>query len=103
MIEIIFAIPSANVQTKKEILDICKESGCKLRTLPGMYQLINGEVSVSKLKEVEIEDLLGREPICINVAEVLDYLSEKTVLVTGEAVPSAVNFAARLRGITRKD
>ena len=81
--EIIFAIPSANVQTKKEILDICKESGCKLRTLPGMYQLINGEVSVSKLKEVEIEDLLGREPICINVAEVLDYLSGKTVLVTG--------------------
>ena len=81
--EIIFAIPSADVQTRKEILDICKESGCKLRTLPGMYQLINGDVSVSKLKEVEIEDLLGREPIRINTEEVLDYVGGKTVLVTG--------------------
>lgn len=81
--EIIFAIPSANVQTRKEILDICKESGCKLRTLPGMYQLINGDVSVSKLKEVEIEDLLGREPIQINTEEVLEYVSGKVVMVTG--------------------
>lgn len=81
--EIIFAIPSANVQTRKEILDICTESGCKLRTLPGMYQLINGDVSVSKLKEVEIEDLLGREPIQINTGEVLGYVSGKVVMVTG--------------------
>ena len=81
--EIIFAIPSTNVQTRKEILDICKETGCKLRTLPGVYQLINGDVSVSKLKEVEIEDLLGREPIEINTKEVFDYVSGKTVLVTG--------------------
>lgn len=81
--EIYLAIPSANVQTRKEILDICKESGCKLRTLPGMYQLINGDVSVAKLKEVEIEDLLGREPIQINIEEVLGYVSGKTVLVTG--------------------
>lgn len=81
--EIIFAIPSADRQTKKEILDICKESGCKMRTLPGMYQLIKGDVSVSKLKEVEIEDLLGREPIQINTEEVFDYLGGKVVLVTG--------------------
>ncbi len=81
--EIIFAIPSAGVQVRKEILDICKESGCKLRTLPGMYQLINGDVSVAKLKEVEIEDLLGREPIQINTGEVLDYVGGKVVLVTG--------------------
>lgn len=81
--EIIFAIPSASVQTRKEILDICTESGCKLRTLPGMYQLINGDVSVSKLKEVEIEDLLGREPIQINTEEVLEYVSGKVVMVTG--------------------
>ena len=81
--EIIFAIPSANVQTRKEILDICKESGCKLRTLPGMYQLLNGDVSVSKLKEVEIEDLLGREPIQINTEEVMGYVSGKVVMVTG--------------------
>ena len=81
--EIILAIPSANVQTRKEILDICKETGCRLQTLPGMYQLINGEVSVSKLREVEIEDLLGREPIQINTEEVLKYVSSKVVLVTG--------------------
>lgn len=81
--EIIFAIPSASVQTRKEILDICTESGCRLRTLPGMYQLINGDVSVSRLKEVEIEDLLGREPIRINTEEVLEYVSGKVVMVTG--------------------
>lgn len=81
--EIIFAIPSASVQTRKEILDICKESGCKLRTIPGTYQLINGDVSVSSLKEVEIEDLLGREPIRINTEEVLGHVSGKVVLVTG--------------------
>lgn len=81
--EIILAIPSANVHTRKEILDICKETGCKLQALPGMYQLINGDVSVSKLKEVEIEDLLGREPIQINTEEVLEYVSGKVVMVTG--------------------
>ncbi len=81
--EIIFAIPSAGTKTRKEILDICKETGCKLRALPGVYQLINGDVSVSELKEVEIEDLLGREPIQINTEEVLDYVRGKTVLVTG--------------------
>lgn len=81
--EIIFAIPTAGVKDRKEILDICKESGCKLRTLPGMYQLINGEVSVSKLREVAIEDLLGREPIEINTEEVLSFVTGKVVMVTG--------------------
>lgn len=81
--EIIYAIPSSNIQTKKEILDICKETGCKLLTLPGMYQLINGDISVSKLKNVEIEDLLGREPIQINTDEVFNYVSNKVVMVTG--------------------
>ena len=81
--EIIFAIPSASTRVRKEILDICKETGCKMRTLPGMYQLINGDVSIAKLKEVEIEDLLGRDPIKINTEEVLGYVKDKTVLVTG--------------------
>ena len=81
--EIIFAIPSADPQTKKEILEICKESSCKMRMLPGVYQLINGDVSVSKLKQVEIEDLLGREPVQINTEEVLNYVRGKTILVTG--------------------
>ncbi len=81
--EIIFAIPSANHQVRKEILDICKETGCRLKTIPGTYQLLNGEVSVAKLKEVEIEDLLGREPIKINLDEIIDYVSGKVVMVTG--------------------
>lgn len=81
--EIIFAIPSASTRVRKEILDICKETGCKMRTLPGMYQLINGDVSIAKLKEVEIEDLLGRDPIKINTEEVLGYVKDKIVLVTG--------------------
>ena len=81
--EIIVAIPSASMKERKEILEICKETGCKLRTLPGMYQLINGDVSVSKLKDVEIEDLLGREPIKINIDDIIDYVSGKVVMVTG--------------------
>lgn len=81
--EIIFAIPSASNKVRKEILDICKETGCKLRTLPGIYQLINGDVSVSKLKEVEIEDLLGRDPIQINTEEVLNSVRNRVILVTG--------------------
>ncbi len=81
--QIIFAIPSAGAQVRKEILNICKESGCQLRILPGMYQLVNGDVSVSKLKDVEIDDLLGREPIRINNEEVLGHVEGKTILVTG--------------------
>lgn len=81
--EIIFAIPSASTKERKEILEICKETGCKLRALPGIYQLINGEVSVAKLKDVEIEDLLGREPIKINIDDIIGYVSGKVVMVTG--------------------
>ena len=81
--EIIFAIPSASTKDRKEILEICKETGCKLRALPGIYQLINGEVSVAKLKDVEIEDLLGREPIKINIEDIIGYVSGKVVMVTG--------------------
>ena len=81
--EIIFAIPTASSKARKEILDICKDTGCRLRALPGMYQLINGEVSVSKLQEVQIEDLLGRDPIQINIDEVIGYVSGKVIMVTG--------------------
>jgi FlaA1/EpsC-like NDP-sugar epimerase len=81
--EIIIAIPSASRQTIKPIVEICKESGCHLRILPGMYQLINGDVNVSNLREVQIEDLLGRDPIEVNVDEIIGYVRGKTVLVTG--------------------
>ena len=81
--EIIIAIPSASRQKIKPIVEICKESGCHLRILPGMYQLINGDVNVSNLREVQIEDLLGRDPIEVNVDEILGYVQGKTILVTG--------------------
>ena len=80
---VIFAIPTASAADKKEILNICKETGCKLRTLPGMYQLANGEVKVSQLKDVELTDLLGRDPITVDNEEVFGMLSGKTILVTG--------------------
>lgn len=81
--EIIIAIPSASRQKLKPIVEICKETGCHLRILPGMYQLINGDVNVSDLREVQIEDLLGRDPIEVNVDEILGYVKDKTILVTG--------------------
>lgn len=81
--EIIIAIPSAKPSQLKEIIEICKETGCKMRTLPAIYQLINGEVNVSKLREIEIEDLLGREPVSVNLDEIMGYVSNKVVMVTG--------------------
>lgn len=81
--EIILAIPSVSNQIKKEFIDICKETGCKLRMLPGTYQLINGDVSIAKLKDVDIEDLLGRDPIRTNLDEVMGYVSGKVIMVTG--------------------
>ena len=71
--EIIVAMPSISRKEMSEILDICKETSCKLRSLPGMYQLVNGEVNVSQLRDVEVEDLLGRDPIEVNVKEIMDY------------------------------
>lgn len=81
--EIIVALPSAEPEDLSDILNICKETGCKIRRLPGLYQLVNGEVSISKLREVRIEDLLGREPIRVNMHEITGYLKDKVVLVTG--------------------
>lgn len=81
--KIIFAIPSCSAATRKEILDICSTTGCEVHVLPGIQQMLSGEVSVSKLRPVDPQDLLGREPIQVNNAEILDYISGKTVLVTG--------------------
>ena len=81
--EIIVAMPSISRTEMSKILDICKETSCKLRALPGMYQLVNGEVSVSKLRDVEVEDLLGRDPIEIDLNSILGYVKGQKVLVTG--------------------
>lgn len=77
------ALPSAPGDEIKDILGICQKTGCKVKYLPGVYQLMNGEVNISRLKEVEIEDLLGREPVQVNLDEIMGYVRDKVVLVTG--------------------
>lgn len=77
------ALPSAPVDDIKDILGICQKTGCQVKYLPGVYQLMNGEVNISRLKEVEIEDLLGREPVQVNLNEIMGYVRDKVVLVTG--------------------
>ena len=81
--EIIVAMPSAPRSEVKEILNICKETECELRVLPGLYQMIKGEVSISQLRKVEIEDLLGRDPIRVQLDEIMGYVAGKVILVTG--------------------
>lgn len=81
--EIILAIPSASPKDTKDILRICNRTSCKMKVLPGMYQLINEDISVSKLREVSIEDLLGRDTIDIDLESVGEYVHNKRVLVTG--------------------
>ena len=80
---ILFAIPSASAENKREILNICKETGCELKTLPGIYQMVNGEVNVGKMKNVTIDDLLGRPPIETDMEQVYEFLQGKKVLITG--------------------
>ena len=81
--EIIIAIPSAPRRVIKEIIDICQVTSCKLKTLPGMYQLVNGEVDISKLRDVDVEDLLGRDPIRVDLDSILTYVKDQVVVVTG--------------------
>lgn len=81
--QIFFAIPSASAEDKRDILNICKETGCELKILPGIYQLVTGEIALSKMRKVSIEDLLGREPIKVDMNEIFQYLKGKVILVTG--------------------
>lgn len=77
------AIPSATMEQRREILNICKETGCTLMNLPGLYQFMTGQVSVASMKKVEVEDLLGRDPIEVDMKEIYQQISGKTVLITG--------------------
>ena len=81
--QIIYAIPSADAKSRREILHICTETGCRVKTLPAIYQLINGEVSVSRLRDVEITDLLGREEVKVDDEQIESFLRDKVVMVTG--------------------
>ena len=81
--EIVIAIPTLKASERRRLIGFCNETKCKLKVLPGMYQLINEEVNVSKLREVAIEDLLGRDSVQIDLSSVEGYLQGKTILVTG--------------------
>ena len=81
--EIVFAIPAAPTQQRKQILKLCQETGCKLKILPGISQLANGEVKVQKIRDVDVLDLLGRDSVQVDLSQIAEYLSGKTVLVTG--------------------
>ena len=81
--KIYLAIPSASAQQRRDILNICKETDCELKNLPSYFQLVSGEVTVSEMKDVSVDDLLGREAIKPNMAEVFDFISGKVILVTG--------------------
>ncbi len=81
--EIIIAMPAAPRMVIKEILEVCKQTKCELKTLPGIYQLVNGEVNVSQLRKVDVIDLLGRDPIAVDLDSIMGYVKDKVVLVTG--------------------
>ena len=80
---ILIAIPSLDAKNKAELIDICKETNCKLQIIPGMYEIISGKATVSKIKDVDLEDLLGRDPIVLDNKGIEDYIKGRTILVTG--------------------
>ena len=81
--QIIFAIPTASAKAKKAILELCRDTGCRVRTVPGIYQLVNGDATITSVKDVQVEDLLGREPVKLNMEMMDHFLGGRTVLVTG--------------------
>lgn len=81
--KIIVALPSATAEEKRDILNICKDTGCELKNLPGVYQFLTGEVKVSALRDVAVEELLGRDPIKVNMEEIHEFINGKKVMVTG--------------------
>lgn len=81
--QILFAIPSAKPEVRRDIFNICKETGCELKSLPSVNQLTSGKVTLSKMKPVAVEELLGRDPIKVNMDEIFQYLKGETILVTG--------------------
>ena len=81
--EIYITMPTAPAKNRKEIIEICRETDCEVKILPGIYQLLNGEVVTDRLRSVEIEDLLGRDPVRVDLDEIMNYVQGQTILVTG--------------------
>jgi len=81
--KIFLAIPSATAEQRRDILDICKETNCELKNLPGVYEFVTGKVSAKAMKDVDVEDLLGRDPVKVNMDEIYSFIADKVILVTG--------------------
>lgn len=81
--EIIFAIPSASPENRRDILSICKETDCELKILPGVYQMVDGEINIKDIRRVDVLDLLGRNPVQVDIESIMGYVKDKVVLVTG--------------------
>lgn len=96
--KIYVAIPSASMTQRRDILNICKETQCELKNLPGMYQLMSGQVSINKMRNVAIEDLLGRDPIQVDMREIYDHISGKVVLITGGGGSIGSELARQVAG-----
>ncbi len=81
--QIILALPSVSRKTIKEIILICKETNCTIKTLPGIYQMVNGDVTINQVRDIDVEDLLGREPVEVDLESIIGYVTGKVILVTG--------------------
>lgn len=81
--KIFLAIPSASAEQRRDILDICKETKCELKNLPGVHEIVSGNVTAKSMKDVAVEDLLGREPVKVNMDEIYRFITDKVIMVTG--------------------
>jgi FlaA1/EpsC-like NDP-sugar epimerase len=80
---ILIAIPSIEEKSKKEVLDICKKTSCEVKIIPNLYEIVNGRASLKQIRDVEPEDLLGRDPVSLDMNGISDYIKGKNILVTG--------------------
>ncbi|MFZ3130137.1 MAG: polysaccharide biosynthesis protein, partial [Desulfosporosinus sp.] len=81
--EVIIAMPSASGESVREIVQICEKSGVDLKIMPGVYDIISGDINVNPIRQVQVEDLLGRDPVCVDLEEVAGYVAGETVFITG--------------------
>lgn len=100
--EIFIAMPSVSRSKIRDIVEICQKTGCRVKTLPGIYQLANGEVMVSKLRDVNIEDLLGRDTVLVNSQELRESIEGKVVLVTGGGGSIGSELCRQIAGLSPK-
>ncbi len=100
--EILIAMPSANKQEIREIANICKTTKCSLKTLPGVYEIIDGKVDIKKIRDIEIEDLLGRDPVKVDLTAISDYLTDEIILVTGGGGSIGSELCRQIAGFSPK-